>query len=99
MIRLFKANEPSPLIVQDPPDGWTLPAGVVWIDLVAPSRREELAIEACLGFSIPTPEDMAEIEATSRLYRQNDALFITVDLLHHSPITAAGVRNAAATNL
>jgi len=84
MIRLFKACEPSPLIVRDPLEDWTLPEGVVWIDLVEPSRREELAIEACLGFQIPTPEEMAEIEATSRLYRQGDALFITVDLLHHT---------------
>lgn len=84
MIRLFKACEPSPLLVQDPPDGWDLPSGVVWIDLLEPTRREELAIEACLGLQVPTPEDMAEIEATSRLYRQGDALFITVDLLHHT---------------
>lgn len=84
MIRLFKACEPSPQIVQDPPFGWTLPADVVWIDLLKPSRQEELVIEACLGFQVPTPEDMAEIEATSRLYRRNEALFITVDLLHHT---------------
>jgi len=84
MIRLFKANEPSPVIVQDPPDGWVLPPGVVWIDLAEPSRHEELVIEACLGFPVPTLEDMAEIEATSRLYRLGDALFITVDLLHHT---------------
>lgn len=84
MIRLFKSGEAAPLMNEDPPEGWTLPADVVWIDLVRPSRQEELVIEACLGFPIPTLEDMAEIEATSRLYRRNDTLFITVDLLHHT---------------
>lgn len=84
MIRLFKSCEPSPEVMEGLADGWRIPPGVVWLDLLNPTREEELAVEAALGFQIPTREEMAEIEASSRLYRHSDATFITADLLHHT---------------
>ena len=84
MIRLFKVCEPSPVILEDPPADWTLPTGTVWLDLVSPTRAEELAVEHAVGFQVPTPEDMAEIEASSRLYRQGEATYLTADLLYHT---------------
>jgi len=84
MIRLFKACEPSPEELVDPPADWTLPADTVWLDLVSPSRTEELAIERALRRPVPTPAEMAEIEASSRLYRQDDATYLTTDLLYNT---------------
>ena len=84
MIRLFKACEPSPAVLEGLPDGWAIPTGAVWLDLINPTREEELAVERALGFQVPTREEMAEIEASSRLYRQADATFMTTDLLHHT---------------
>ena len=84
MIRLFKACEPSPLIHENPPPDWTLPKGTVWLDLVSPTRQEELAVEHAVGLQVPTPEEMAEIESTSRLYRQGEATYLTADLLYHT---------------
>ncbi|WP_282008615.1 magnesium transporter CorA family protein [Brevundimonas aveniformis] len=84
MIRLFQSCEPSPTEVSDPPDGWTVPDATVWIDLVEPSRTEELAIERILGRPVPTPDEMAEIEASSRLYRQDQATYLTTDLLYNT---------------
>ncbi len=39
-----------------------------WIDLIDPTVDEDRAVEARLGISIPTREDMQEIELSSRLY-------------------------------
>ena len=53
----------------------------VWYDLREPSREEELAIGALHGVVLPTPEDRAEIEPSSRLYVEDGALFMTAQLL------------------
>lgn len=64
-----------------PQAGWTPPADAVWLDLERPSREEELAVETALGFDLPTREEMAEIEPSSRLYQKNGATFMTASLL------------------
>jgi magnesium transporter len=63
--------------------GWTLPADTIWIDLVSPTPDEDKAVEKALGLSIPTREEMAELEASSRLYREGGATYVTADIIHH----------------
>ncbi|MFN3282162.1 MAG: CorA family divalent cation transporter, partial [Tabrizicola sp.] len=53
----------------------------VWIDLEAPTVAEEDAVEAALGIDIPTREDMQEIEVSSRIYREEGALFLTAQVV------------------
>jgi magnesium transporter len=53
----------------------------VWIDLEAPTRAEEDAVEAALGIGIPTREDMQEIEVSSRIYREDGALYLTTQVV------------------
>lgn len=53
----------------------------VWLDLVEPSAEEEAAVEAALGIDIPTREELAEIEASSRLYQEDGAFFMTANLI------------------
>jgi len=53
---------------------------IVWVDLLAPSRQEELAVETWLGAEIPTREEMEEIEVSSRLYAENGVFFMTATL-------------------
>lgn len=50
---------------------------VLWIDLFDPSREEELAVETLLNLQIPTRQEMAEIEESSRLYEDQDSLVMT----------------------
>lgn len=59
----------------------TLPDGTVWIDMVRPVPQEVKAVERWLGISLPTREEMKEIEATSRLYCEDGARFMTSPLL------------------
>ncbi|GAA0639900.1 magnesium transporter CorA family protein [Brevundimonas lenta] len=54
---------------------------IIWIDLTDPTREEDLAVEAALGLSVPTREEMAELEASSRVYRENGATYMTADII------------------
>lgn len=58
-----------------------IPPGTVWIDLVEPTHTEEAAVEQGLGIDIPTREELAEIEASSRLYAEDGAFFMTANLI------------------
>lgn len=57
---------------------------IIWIDLCEPSQNEELAVEELLGFGIPTRAEMSEIEPSSRLYFEHQALFMTATMLAQS---------------
>ena len=57
-------------------------AGAIWIDLVNPSREEEHQIERAVGIQIPTREEMAEIEVSSRLYFERGVHFMTANIMY-----------------
>ena len=54
----------------------------VWIDLLNPSPEEEHAVQSALSLEIPTREEMQEIESSSRIYREEEALFLTANFLY-----------------
>jgi magnesium transporter len=56
-------------------------AAAVWIDLLNPTAAEEQAVEAALRLEVPTREEMQEIESSSRLYREEEVLFLTANFL------------------
>jgi magnesium transporter len=56
-------------------------ANAVWLDLVEPTHDEEVAVETALGIDIPTRGELAEIEASSRLYQEDGAAFMTANLI------------------
>lgn len=53
----------------------------LWVDLLRPQPDEERALEQALGVEVPTREEMNEIEISSRLYVENDVLFMTALIL------------------
>jgi magnesium transporter len=55
---------------------------MLWIDLFNPTKDEELLVEQALGISVPTREEMAEIEASSRLYQEGGTHVMTAIVLH-----------------
>lgn len=57
-------------------------AGAVWIDLLNPTPEEGRAVKDALKLEIPTREEMQEIESSSRLYREEEALFLTANFLY-----------------
>jgi magnesium transporter len=58
-----------------------IPDGATWIDLEEPTREEEELVERCVKLDIPTQEEMAEIEPSSRLYERDGVLYMTVSVL------------------
>jgi magnesium transporter len=72
-VRAFETIEPTP--------GWTLPDDAVWIELIEPSEAEEDVLEAALDLPLPTREEMAAIELSSRLYQEKGAVFMTANIL------------------
>jgi len=54
----------------------------VWVDLLNPTQDEEKKVERALKFNVPTREEQQEIEASSRLYQENGAYFMTATLLY-----------------
>ena len=80
MLNVLRRGGSGPESVS-PTEGWRPPADVVWLDLFNPSREEEVAVEAALGLGLPTREEMAEIEPSSRLYQAHGATFMTATLL------------------
>ncbi len=83
MIRVYRSGCPTCDPVLDEPADWVLPIDALWIDLVEPTPEEDRAVEKALGLSIPTRAEMAELEASSRLYRENGATYLTADIIHN----------------
>src|SRR3990167_10655516 len=84
---------------------WRPPEDAIWIDLVSPTREEELAVEAAFEIDLPTRAEMAHLEPSSRLYQEDGATFLTATLLSHSedqhpvptPVTFVLVRGVLIT--
>jgi magnesium transporter len=54
----------------------------VWVDVLNPTPEEDRRINHHIRVDIPTREEMQEIESSSRLYREDDALFLTANFLY-----------------
>lgn len=81
MMRVYRVGcVRSELSIVDLAD-WTLPSDAIWIDLIEPTPAEDAAVEKALGLSVPTRQEMAELEASSRVYRENGATYATADII------------------
>lgn len=56
----------------------------VWVDLLHPSKEEKAWVKASLNVDIPAREDMQGIEPSSRLYKENGIIFMTVTMIAKS---------------
>jgi magnesium transporter len=83
MIIVYRCSEP---LNRDTParldrrllkDGEPVPADALWIDLVEPSRDDDRRVEEFLGISIPTREEMSDIEPSELLYVEDGARYLT----------------------
>ena len=79
MLRLFGPNcDGSPVEVTPTTH---IPCDVTWLDLLEPTREEEVLAERFIGSNVPTRADLQEIEPSSRLYQRGDTLYMTVSTL------------------
>lgn len=88
MLRTYGPNCDGELIA---PSSQRIPDDAAWIDLEEPTKEEEELVELCIKVDVPTEQEMAEIEPSSRLYEKNGALYMTVSALRgveeHLPTT------------
>jgi magnesium transporter len=65
-------------------NGAQVPDAAIWFDLIQPTQAEDKLVESVVGISVPTREEMQEIEVTSRLYVENGARYMTATLMCQS---------------
>ena len=58
-----------------------IPDTATWIDLEEPTRDEEKLVERCIGLNVPTQDELAEIEPSSRLFERNGAIYMTLSVI------------------
>jgi magnesium transporter len=58
-----------------------IPDHAVWIDLVLPTAAEDALVERVLGVSIPSRDEMKSIEASMRLYVEDEAVYMTATIV------------------
>jgi magnesium transporter len=84
MLRAYQCSHTTTDVLAAPviiPDDAPVPADAIWIDLLSPTRDEELKVEALVGVEVPTEQEMVEIEPSSRLYQEPGGIFITANLV------------------
>jgi magnesium transporter len=77
MIRIFKVAGDRLVEVESLQD-FNPAADTGWIDLLNPSAEEDKTVEDFLKISIPTKEDMQEIELSARLYSEENVEYLTM---------------------
>lgn len=58
----------------------------IWVDLISPTLQEIEQVQIQLNIEIPSRAEMQEIEATSRLYRENNTYFMTASIITNPDI-------------
>lgn len=81
MIRAYKTDGSAEVIGHESARDQISP-DVIWIDLISPSVEEEHAVERAIGISLPTREELKDIEPSSRLYVEHEAVYMTASLIY-----------------
>ncbi|MGI8611269.1 MAG: magnesium transporter CorA family protein [Sphingomicrobium sp.] len=63
------------------PNHGPIPPSATWIDLEEPTHEEETLVEKLIGHNVPTQQELAEIEPSSRLFERDGALYMTLSAL------------------
>jgi magnesium transporter len=82
ILAYLSQNELKPEIIT--PQNQALLHDAIWIDLLLPSKEEEVLIEKLLKLDIPPREVLQGIEPSSRLYKENGTLFMTTTMIAKS---------------
>jgi magnesium transporter len=62
----------------------SFPPDSIWIDLLNPTAQEDKKVEQHLGISIPTREEMHDLEPSEIIYTENNAQYMTARIICQS---------------
>lgn len=79
MMRAFVTRDGCLRQIELPVSGF--PPDFLWLDLLNPITDEIKAVEGALRITLPTREEMHEIEASSRVYLEDGAQFMTATIV------------------
>lgn len=79
------------LVLAEPAAEAAMPDGLVWIDMIEPTAEEDARVEAIAGISIPTRDEMREIEESSRFYAENGTLYLTCPVIYAADSGVPGI--------
>ncbi len=83
MITVYRSNGEALLLTPEMmADAASVPPGVVWVDLLSPTHEEDAFVEKLVGIDVPTRDELKDIEPSSRLYTQDDAVYMTASLVY-----------------
>ncbi len=88
-------NTMTHAVVEAPNEASALPLEANWIDALNPTEAETALLKRIFGVEPPSLQRMSEIETSSRLYRIDDTLYVTIPLIDQSgeetgPMTPLG---------
>jgi magnesium transporter len=83
LIRAYRRDGSVEVIGIEPTFG-EFPEDIIWIDLIKPTIEEEHLVEGRIGIPLPTPEELKDIEPSSRLYVENGAVYMTASLIYRA---------------
>lgn len=86
MIRAYRRDGSVDIIDTEPAPG-EFSEDIIWIDLVKPTLGEEHLVERLIGIPLPTPEELKDIEPSSRLYVEHEAIYMTASLIYRTDST------------
>jgi magnesium transporter len=84
MLYLHSCNRGADSAPEARLDADTLPEGVVWIDLHDCDPPEIAYVERTTGLHVPSLEELSEIESSSRLYADGDALYLSTPVVYRA---------------
>jgi len=81
MIHLFRIDQHRMSHHQAESIGDLSAAGIIWIDVVAPTDDELTWIKNVFGIETETPEEAEDIETSARIYEENGSLYLRADFM------------------
>jgi len=94
MITLYRANGDATVVSPRQTD-LILSQDVLWVDLINPDRDEDVFVEGLLGIQVPTRDDLKDIEPSSRLYIEKNAVFMTASIICRGSTTTPDLADIA----
>jgi magnesium transporter len=80
-IRVFQKSPQGPQIIELEGHTGLNATDIVWVDMIAPDKEEEVAVEKLFGIDAPAEADRAALEESARFYIENNAMVMNATVM------------------